>query len=341
MSVRVNHFPNLNFCAKIANLPEEKGYFCAKFDEMLKIGILSSQNPGNKQVTAINAIDIFNLTGYLNSQHTQKKNSSLKEFDSVEQLVTNNDCIFISNPQAEQFEIFIELLKKSKHLFFENPITFSTQQTSKLLETAAEAGVKIQMGHQIRHNPAYVSVKHLIQHPALINIQTLTSASGKNKSEVIDSLISDIVIALESSDSEIKNVYATGVNVTGNSPDFIQAKIEFMSGTVANLTGSRISTKETHQTEFFTQNSYIKVDFLKSKSEVLIGTNSNSRADTEEATTANSRVKEVIPKSENLLLKELRIFYDSIVNNMEPETSIYTSFKAVQIAGQILEKATR
>jgi len=57
-------------------------------------------------------------------------------------------------------------------------------------------------------------------------------------------MIHDIDILLTIVDSPIKNIYANGVPVITNNIDIANARIEFVNGSVANLTASRISMKK-------------------------------------------------------------------------------------------------
>jgi len=335
MPVCIYHFLNLKFCAKVAKLPKEKGYFCAKLDEMLKIGVLGTQNFGRKQIAAIKAADHLLLTGLYNPKDDsnamgQPENSEMSVFKSFDRFCERVDAIYITNPETVQFDLLVQLLKKSKHLFFERAITFSPQQSSRLLETASEARVRIQFGHLCQFNPAYVAVKSFLDQPALIIVHSWTTFDEGKSKEVVDILIDDIVMAMQTVRSEIKRIHATGVSVISSSPDVIQAKIVFINGTVVSLTGSRISTNKIHQTEFFGKNSYVKVDFLKNQSSKL-STNSENLNNT-------NQFEEIISEPASAINSELDNFYNSIVHNHESKVSVYTSFKAIQIAGQILDK---
>jgi len=302
---------------------------------MLKIGVLATQNFEEEKFDVLNKVDHIQLTGVyhpegvrLSTNHSES--TELPVFNSFDSFCENVDAIYIPEPKTELFDLLIQFLKESKHLFFERAITFSSQQSSMLLETASEASVKIQIAHLKQFNPAFVAIRNLLDQPELIIAQSLISPLENKPKEVIDLLIDDIVIALLTVDAEIKRVHASGISVISNTPDVIQAKIEFINGTVVNLTGSRVSTKKSHQAEFIGKNSYLTVDFIQKQATRLIpGTKSPNIA---------HQFKELTTKPTNALGIELNNFYQTIVYNNEPEVSVYTSFKAIQIARQILEK---
>ena len=53
-----------------------------------------------------------------------------------------------------------------------------------------------------------------------------------------------LILLLSVIDSPIKKVNANGTKVISDSPDIVNARIEFENGCVANLTASRISLKK-------------------------------------------------------------------------------------------------
>ncbi|RLD91719.1 MAG: hypothetical protein DRJ09_00015 [Bacteroidetes bacterium] len=337
MPICIYHFLNLKFCAKIANLPKEKGYFCAKSVEMLKIGVLGTRNFGEEKIVGLNKVESVQLVGFFPlDDHNRKEkplpDTSLFIFSSFDNFCESVDTIYIPEPETEHFDVLIQLLKKSKHLFFEQAITFSAKQSFRLIETASEAGVHIQFGHLFQYNPAFVEAKKRINQPELIVSQSLVTPQGQHSKEVVNQFIDDMVVALLTVPSEIKKVQATGVNVIGKTPDVIHAKIEFINGTVLNLTGSRISTVQHHQTEFFEKDNYIKVDFTRQKAIRLI-----SNLEHPEIT---AQFEEITAKPTNTIGSAMKNFYNTIVHNKEPKVSVYTSFKAIQLAEQILDKAT-
>lgn len=308
---------------------------------MLKIGVLGDQNFGEKQIDAIKAVGNFQLMGFFSSDNNPSvinfDNSIVQQFDSVDQFCDHVDAVYISNPTIEQFELFVHMLKRSKHLFFEKLIVFSPRQSSKLLEIALEAGTRIQVGHLDRYNSAFVAVQSKLNHPTLIVSKTEIPPFQEKHQEVINLLIDDIVIAMQVIRSEIKKIHATGISVFGNLPDIIHAKIEFINGAVANLTGSRISDEKRHQTEFYGQNSYVKVDFLKELSKTLIINLAQQKGNIKNQE-VKYQFKQIESKPVNTITVGLRDFYNSIVHNIEPDTFAFLSFKAIQIAGQILNK---
>ena len=90
---------------------------------------------------------------------------------------------------------------------------------------------------------------------------------GTDVSVVLDLMIHDIDIILSVIESPIKKVNANGTKVISDSPDIVNARIEFENGCVANLTASRISLKKMRKMRSFQPDSYISINFDQGKSE--------------------------------------------------------------------------
>jgi predicted dehydrogenase len=74
----------------------------------------------------------------------------------------------------------------------------------------------------------------------------------------------DIVQWLVGSDVELTDVRAVGIPVLTNRVDAANARLEFASGAVANITASRVGTEKIRKMRFFQPNDYIAVDYVTS-----------------------------------------------------------------------------
>ena len=63
--------------------------------------------------------------------------------------------------------------------------------------------------------------------------------------------------------SPIVDLKAVGIPVMTDKVDIAQARIEFESGTVANLTASRVSTERVRKMRFFQEHEYVSLDFTR------------------------------------------------------------------------------
>jgi len=242
---------------------------------MLKIGVLGAGHLGNIHLKCIKQIADYELIGFYdpddNKADKVAAEQGLKRFASASELIDSCDVVDIVTPTISHYECAAEAIKKSKHVFIEKPIASSPEEASKLIELAAEAGVKVQVGHVERFNPAFTAARDEIQSPMFIEAHRLAEFNprGTDVPVVLDLMIHDIDVVLSVVKANIRRVHASGVNVVSDTPDIANARLEFDNGAVANLTASRISLKNMRKTRFFQRDAYITVDFLEKVSEVV------------------------------------------------------------------------
>ena len=226
------------------------------------------------------------------------------------------------------------------------PITHTVEEANDLLALAEKHNVKGQVGHVERFNPAFMAVKDMIDNPMFVESHRLAEFNprGTDVSVVLDLMIHDIDAILSVVDSEVRNVYASGVSVISETPDIANARIEFENGCVANLTASRISMKKMRKARFFQRDAYISVDFLDKTCEVVKMKDAPEDPDdfAMVLTNAEGKKKQIYfdnpeIESNNAILDELETFADAIENNTTPVVSLQQGANALHVAMQIIE----
>ncbi|MEG2337434.1 MAG: Gfo/Idh/MocA family oxidoreductase, partial [Bacteroidales bacterium] len=194
-----------------------------------------------------------------------KESFAVPLYDNLDKLIDACEVVDIVTPTLAHFKIASMALRKGKHVFIEKPITATAQEARKLLSLANEAGVKTQVGHVERFNPAFLSVQNEIKNPMFIEAHRLSmfNPRGLDVPVILDLMIHDIDLILSVVHAVIKRISASGVAVVSDTPDIANARIEFTNGCVANITASRISLKNMRKTRFFQKDAYIAVDFLE------------------------------------------------------------------------------
>ncbi len=80
---------------------------------------------------------------------------------------------------------------------------------------------------------------------------------------VYDVMIHDLDILLSLVDAPVVDLKAVGIPVITDKVDIAHARLEFATGTVANLTASRVSTERVRKMRFFQEHEYISLDFTR------------------------------------------------------------------------------
>jgi len=237
-------------------------------------------------------------------------------------------------------------LRKRKHVFIEKPIVATPDEANALKKLADEAGVKVQVGHVERFNPAFIAAEPFIGEPLFIEAHRLAQFNprGTDVPVVLDLMVHDLDILLTIVKSPISHISASGVSVVSPTPDITNARIEFENGTVANLTASRLSLKYMRKTRIFQRDAYITVDFLDKKAEIfrISDTVDESNPLSATITLADGSERQItfeMPEIHpiNAIKTELESFYSAIVHNTTPTVSIDDGINVLKLAYRILE----
>lgn len=317
---------------------------------MLKAGVLGAGHLGKIHLKLINQSDKYTLVGFYDPDEKNAKKIvaefGYRYFDTIEALIDAVDVVDIVTPTLSHYNCAVQAIEKGKHVFLEKPITNTVEEAEHLIELAREKGVKGQVGHVERFNPAFLSVKDKIENPMFIETHRLAEFNprGTDVPVVLDLMIHDIDAILSVVNSPVKQIHASGTSVISQSPDIANARIEFENGCVANLTASRISLKNMRKSRFFQKDAYISVDFLEKQVEVVKMKNAPKNPDQYALILQNAEgeKKQIYfenPKVEqnNAILEELETFADAINQNSVPAVSLEQGTAALRVALKVVE----
>ena len=320
-----------------------------KTKQMLKVGVLGAGHLGKIHLRLLKESKKYELIGFYDEDRSNGEKVSADfgytYFKNLDDLIDAVDVIDIVTPTLSHYVCAKKSIEKGKHIFIEKPITHTLEEANTLLALEAKHGVKGQVGHVERFNPAFTAVKNTIKQPMFIESHRLAEFNprGTDVPVVLDLMIHDIDAILSVVNSEVKQINASGVSVISQSPDIANARLEFENGCVANLTASRISLKNMRKSRFFQKDAYISVDFLEKKVEVVKMKDAPKEPGDFDMILQNAEgIKKQIyfenPSIEtnNAILDELESFADAINNNTTPIVSLKQGTQALKVALQII-----
>ena len=316
---------------------------------MLKIGVFGVGHLGKFHLNNWKEIPGTELVGFYDPADDTAKDVSekynLPRYVDADALMDACDAIDVVAPTNYHFELCEKAIKKGKHVFVEKPLANTMDEARLLVNLVKESGVKLQVGHVERFNPAFLAIKDMQLNPMFIEVHRLAQFNprGTEVSVILDLMIHDIDIILSLVKSDVKTISASGVGVMTETPDIANVRIEFHNGCVANLTSSRISMKKMRKIRLFQKDSYIGIDFLNKKTEVIKlkePQDSNVFAFDIETPTGKKTIAMANPviMEVNAIKEELIAFKNAIQNNTKPIVSEIDGLMAMDVAHQILEK---
>lgn len=316
---------------------------------MLKIGVFGAGHLGKFHLNNWKEIPGVQLVGFYDPDDETGREVAekyqLTRFPDPGSLMDSCDAVDVVAPTNHHFELCAQAIRKGKHIFVEKPLANTMEEARQLVRLVHESGVKCQVGHVERFNPAFLAIRDLSLQPMFIEVHRLAQFNprGTEVSVILDLMIHDIDIILSIVKSDVKSVSASGVGVMTETPDIANVRLEFHNGCVANLTSSRISMKKMRKMRLFQKDAYIGVDFLNKKTEIIrlkgpqdenafafdIETPSGKKT----IAIANPQVPEV-----NAIKRELEEFKKSIELNTRTLVNEDDGYMAMDVAHQILEK---
>ncbi len=316
---------------------------------MLNVGVLGAGHLGKIHLRLLNESPKYNLVGFYDADAINGKKVQAEfgytYFDNINKLIDAVDVVDIVTPTLSHFDCAKKAMEKGKHVFLEKPITKTLEEAETLISMEKQYGVKGQVGHVERFNPAFTAVKGIISNPMFIETHRLAEFNprGTDVPVVLDLMIHDIDAILSVVPSEVKDIHASGVSVISSSPDIANARIEFENGCVANLTASRISLKNMRKSRFFQKDAYISVDFLEKKVEVVRMKDAPESPGEFDMVLQNAEgIKKQIyfenPEivSNNAILDELETFAEAIENDTTPKVTLEDGTRALRVALQVI-----
>jgi predicted dehydrogenase len=180
-------------------------------------------------------------------------------------LLEEIDAVSLATPTESHAEIACELLEAGVHVLVEKPISRTLEEADRMIEAAARGGATLMVGHLERFNPALVALRPHVRTPLYFEIHRVGQFTARSLDidVVLDLMIHDLDVVqwLVGHEVEVKDVRAVGLPVLTNRVDAANARIEFATGAVANITASRVGTEKIRKMRFFQPHDYVAVDY--------------------------------------------------------------------------------
>ncbi len=134
-----------------------------KFEYMLKVGVLGAGHLGKIHLRLLQESTEYELVGFYDADAINGKAVS-EEFgytyyDNLNRLIEAVEVIDIVTPTLSHFECAKKAMEAGRHVFIEKPITNTLEEAEALIALQQKTGVKGQVGHVERFNPAFLAVQ--------------------------------------------------------------------------------------------------------------------------------------------------------------------------------------
>ena len=313
----------------------------------VKCGVIGVGSLGQHHARIYSTLPNVEFMGIYESSDERAKEICAKynchRFASIAELGAACDAVSVVVPTDKHAEVAIPLLSQKCHLLIEKPITATLEEAERVLAAAKANDCIVQVGHIEHFNPVMSFMEKHIDRPGYITAERLApyTPRGTEVGVVLDLMIHDIGIVLALAKSPIRKIDSVGISVLSKTEDIANARIEFESGCVANLSASRMSLKKNREIRIFQDNAYLSLDFMNQKGHLvkkndLIAYGVKLKVGLAKAGDASSIPVQEIPIEKDEPLKlELVHFTESVAASTQPKVGAMLAKTALEVALQI------
>ena len=259
-------------------------------------------------------------------------------------LIGKVDAVSLAVPTEAHCEIALELLAAGIHVLVEKPISRSLEEADLMLQAAEKGKALLQVGHLERFNPALVALRPHVKNPVYFEIHRVGEFTARSLDidVVLDLMIHDLDIVqwLVGEDVEVTGLHAVGIPILTKKVDAANARLEFSTGAVANITASRVGTERIRKMRFFQPHDYVAVDYATRRASV-----SSLAPPTADGSWPGVHIRNLDVVDIEPLRAEIVSFFDAAQNKRQPAVSGLAGRTALALAlrvqQQIIEHASR
>lgn len=188
------------------------------------------------------------------------------------ELIGKVDALSLAVPTESHCEIACGLLAAGIHVLVEKPISGTLSEADRMIQAAEKGKALLQIGHAERFNPAMVALRPHVRNPVYFEIHRVGEFTARSLDidVVLDLMIHDLDIVqwLVGQDVTVTELHAVGIPILTNKVDAANARVEFSSGAVANITASRVGTEKIRKMRFFQPHDYVAVDYATKRASI-------------------------------------------------------------------------
>ena len=221
----------------------------------VRVGVIGVGYLGKFHAEKYSRMDNVQLMGVVDVNRALAEEVAVRfdtrAFADYQDLIGHVDAVSIVVPTEDHFSVAAKCLNHDLDVLIEKPMTATLEQADELIKIAESRGRIMQIGHLERFNPAVIALKDIVHKPMFIEAHRLSIFKERSTdvSVVLDLMIHDIDIIMNIVKSKIKSIHAAGAPVICEHAD------------IANVTASRISTKNQRKIRMFQKDAYVSVDF--------------------------------------------------------------------------------
>ncbi|MBU0986987.1 MAG: Gfo/Idh/MocA family oxidoreductase [Proteobacteria bacterium] len=307
----------------------------------IRVGVIGVGYLGKFHAEKYAGMDDVDLMGVVDTERSQAESVAekynTKAYPTYRDLFGKVDAVSIVVPTGSHFTVARDFLQNGIDVLIEKPMTTTLEEADELIRFSESRGLIVQVGHLERFNPAVVALQDIVRKPMFIESHRLSTYKERctDVSVVLDLMIHDIDIILNFVKSDVTEIRASGIPVISEHVDIANARLEFKTGCVANVTASRISTKNERKIRLFQKDAYVSVDFTGREITVI---QQNQNMGKGGGLIPGMEINRLCFTQSDALEEELKSFVRAVIRREAPEVTGQMGRDALKIALNVMEQ---
>jgi predicted dehydrogenase len=300
----------------------------------IRVAVIGAGDFGRNHARVYRELEGAELVGIMDT-NAERAARIAAEFSTavlpdIDLLAGRVDAVSVAVPTVEHARVGCRLLELGIDVLVEKPMAASLIEADRLISASADSGRILQVGHLERFNPGLAAVMPLLNRPLYFEVHRLGVFTPRSLDidVVYDVMIHDLDILLAMVDAPVTEIRATGIPVLTDKVDIAQARLDFATGAVANITASRVSIERVRKMRFFQQHEYISVDFTRQDAMRVRVVEPGPQPKFDFATLQSQK--------EEPLRAELRAFLESVRTRRAPLVNGGAGRRALELADRVM-----
>jgi predicted dehydrogenase len=303
---------------------------------MIKIGIVGANELSKRHIAQLKLISDFEIVGLFDHDEQNAEalaaETGIQYFDSLQLLLNLVDAVDIASPVGTHFKYASQSIMQSVHVLLNGLLSEDIREAKQLNDLAIEANVSLKILHEEKFHPEIKALRRLVKKPTYIECNRFQNKvlSISNDSIIFGMVLLDVDLLISIVGSNVRKVSSNASKIFNEYADFINVRIEFENGCIANINCGNFDKQERNSLKVYQKNECITLDLEKFD---LIKLTKMENGDYKEIPVNQSR-----GKIQDVVKLELEDFAQAILSRKRITQDTYQSYQSLRIAHQIIEK---
>ncbi len=303
---------------------------------MIKIGIIGANELGRRHAAQFLQIPEFELVGLFDHSAAIAQSFAdelnIKHYSNLNQLLDDVDAIDILSPVGTHFRYASQAIRKSKHVLLNGLLSEDIREAKQLSELAIEANINLRILHEDKFHPDLKTFKRMVKKPNYVELKRYQDKvlSVSNDSMIFGMILSDIDLLTHIINSNVKRVVANGAALYNSYTDFVNVRLDFENGCVANVICGNFNNGDNSYIKAYQKGECVAMGLNDFEITKLVKNEANEMVH-QEITPKNNRKQDIVKL-------ELEYFAQSILSRQKMTQDTHQSYQNLRIAYQVIEK---